>query len=220
MSNPTIELISFKLCPFVQRSVITLLKKNVEFKITYVDLANKPDWFLAISPLGKVPVVKYGEEVLFESAIINEFLDEITPNPLMPNEPLQKAKDRAWIEFSSQTIMSQYLMSVAKNQEDFEKHSANLTGLLAKLEDVKGDEPYFGGEAFSLVDTAITPLLTRFNATKAALGKDFLAPYKKLSALAEKVAQLDYVKKSVVPEFDELYIEYLTNNDSYLAKNP
>lgn len=71
MSLPAIELISFKTCPFVQRSVITLKEKGIDFKTTYIDLAEKPAWFLAISPLGKVPVLKIGDEVLFESAVIN-----------------------------------------------------------------------------------------------------------------------------------------------------
>ena len=114
-TNKPIELISFNLCPFVQRSVITLLKKGVDFKITYIDLADKPDWFLKISPLGKVPVLRYGDEVLFESAVINEFLDEITPGSLLPSLPLEKAKQRAWVEFSSGALVDQYLMSVAKN---------------------------------------------------------------------------------------------------------
>ena len=67
-----IELISFDLCPFVQRSVITLLEKDIPFKRTNIDLANKPDWFLQISPLGKVPVLKIDGNILFESAVINE----------------------------------------------------------------------------------------------------------------------------------------------------
>ncbi len=81
-SQQPIELISFNLCPFVQRSVITLNKKGIDYKITYIDLADKPDWFLALSPLGKVPVLKHGDEVLFESAVINEYLDEITPQQI------------------------------------------------------------------------------------------------------------------------------------------
>ena len=70
------ELISFKLCPFVQRSVIVLLEKEAPFDITYIDLSNPPDWFKAISPMGKVPVLKVDDTVLFESAVIMEYLDE------------------------------------------------------------------------------------------------------------------------------------------------
>ena len=97
-----IELISFDLCPFVQRSVITLLEKNIPFKRTNIDLANKPDWFLQISPLGKVPVLRINGNILFESAVINEYLDEITPPSMHPQDSLQKAVNRAWIEFGSE----------------------------------------------------------------------------------------------------------------------
>lgn len=216
-SQKTIELISFKLCPFVQRSVITLLKKDIDFKITYIDLANKPDWFLKISPLGKVPVVRYGNEVLFESAIINEFLDEITSDQIMPTDPLQKAKDRGWIEYSSQTIMSQYMMTAANNQADYEKHSSTLSNHLQKLENTISDQDFFNGNSFSLIDSALAPLFTRFNVYKKHFNQNFLSAYPKLTTLAEKLTSLDYVKQSVVADFENIYVDYLGSNDSYLV---
>ncbi|MDH4275939.1 MAG: glutathione S-transferase family protein, partial [Gammaproteobacteria bacterium] len=107
------ELISFDLCPFVQRSVITMLEKNVAYKITYIDLANPPDWFLKISPFGKVPALRVGDKTLFESAVINEYLDDITPPSMHPQDPLQRALNRAWIEFGSELIGTQYMLSIA-----------------------------------------------------------------------------------------------------------
>jgi len=75
-----LEPISFNLCPFVQRSVITLLYRQVPYRMTYIDLDAPPDWFLSISPFGKVPVLKVGgRHILFESAVINEFIDEVSP---------------------------------------------------------------------------------------------------------------------------------------------
>ncbi|NOX75910.1 MAG: glutathione S-transferase family protein [Gammaproteobacteria bacterium] len=88
------ELISFNICPYVERSVITLAEKGVDFDITYIDVYDPPVWFRDISPLGKVPVLRYGDAVIFESAIINEFLDEITPPPLHPTDPLTRAQHR------------------------------------------------------------------------------------------------------------------------------
>ncbi len=83
------ELISFKLCPFVQRAAIILLFKKIPFRTSYIDLANPPDWFRAISPFGKVPVLRLDETtVLFESSVINEYLDEVTPGGLLPVDPL------------------------------------------------------------------------------------------------------------------------------------
>lgn len=98
---PKLELISFKLCPFVQRAVIVLKNKKVDFDITFIDLNNPPDWFKALSPLGQVPVLKVGnDDVLFESSVIQEYVDEITPPTLMPTDSLLKAKNRSWIAFA------------------------------------------------------------------------------------------------------------------------
>ena len=83
-----LRLISFPLCPYVQRAAIALAEKGVDFERIDIDLANKPDWFLKLSPLGKVPVLVVEqdgrEEVLFESAVIAEYLDE-TIAPRLPS---------------------------------------------------------------------------------------------------------------------------------------
>ncbi|GDY25502.1 glutathione S-transferase family protein [Agarivorans sp. Toyoura001] len=215
--NQSIELISFKLCPFVQRSVITLLHKGIDFKIQYVDLANKPDWFLALSPLGKVPVLKYGDQVLFESAVINEFLDEITEGSLMPVDPLQKAKDRGWIEYASQVLMAQYQTSMAKNQDDYHSALAGLKDKLSRLENLTTENAYFNGDDLALIDTALAPLFTRFAATKALYAKDWLADFPRLSGLGERLLALPAVQRSVVDDFNQLYAEYWLKAESYLA---
>ncbi|UPW17308.1 glutathione S-transferase family protein [Agarivorans sp. TSD2052] len=216
-ANQTIELISFKLCPFVQRSVITLLHKGIDFNIQYIDLANKPDWFLALSPLGKVPVLKYGEEVLFESAVINEFLDEITADSLMPSDPLQKAKDRAWIEYSSQVLMAQYQVSLAKTPADFDTRLLGLNDKLSRLESLTSEHAYFNGANLALVDTALAPLFTRFAAIKQLFAKDLLADFPRLKALGERLLALPAVQKSVVEDFNQLYAEYLRKGESVLV---
>src|ERR1700747_1688047 len=91
--TPKLTLISHKLCPYVQRAVIALSEKRVPFERIDIDLANKPDWFMKISPLGKVPVLVVsadaGEAVLFESNVICEYIEE-TQNgtSLHPKDPL------------------------------------------------------------------------------------------------------------------------------------
>src|SRR3979411_1601047 len=89
------KLISHKLCPYVQRAVIALTEKDVAFERIDVDLSNKPDWFLAISPLGRTPVLQVGEVPIFESAVILEYLEETQPKPLHPADPLTRAAHRA-----------------------------------------------------------------------------------------------------------------------------
>lgn len=78
------HLISSVTCPWVQRSVIAMRAKDVSFDVTYVDLQNKPDWFLALSPHGKVPVLKVDDTALFESNAIAEYLDETFEPKLTP----------------------------------------------------------------------------------------------------------------------------------------
>ena len=96
-----LTLVSHHLCPYVQRAAIVLAEKGVPFGQRYIDLANKPDWFRAISPLGKTPVLLVGETPVFESAVILEYLEDTQPNPLHPADALPRAEHRSWIEFGS-----------------------------------------------------------------------------------------------------------------------
>ena len=102
-----LTLVSHHLCPYVQRAVVALSEKGVAFERLDVDLAAKPAWFQAISPLGKVPLLKVarpgrGDVVLFESAVICEFIEETQGGaPLHPADPIARAEHRAWIEFAS-----------------------------------------------------------------------------------------------------------------------
>jgi glutathione S-transferase len=99
-----LTLISHVLCPYVQRAVISLTENQVSFKRVDVDLANKPGWFTAISPLGKTPALQAGDTAIFESAVILEYLEETQPFPLHPTDPLRRAEHRAWMEFGSAVL--------------------------------------------------------------------------------------------------------------------
>ena len=94
-----LTLVSHHLCPYVQRAVISLTEKGIEFERIDIDLSHKPDWFLALSPLGKTPVLQVGGAAVFESAAILEYLEETQCNPLHPTDALGRAEHRGWIEF-------------------------------------------------------------------------------------------------------------------------
>src|SRR5215213_10311156 len=96
-----LKLISHKLCPYVQRAVISLTEKGVPFERIDVDLANKPEWFKTLSPLGKTPVLLVNDTAIFESAVILEYLEETQADPLHPSDARARAEHRAWIEFGS-----------------------------------------------------------------------------------------------------------------------
>src|SRR6201994_5077136 len=99
-----LKLLSHKLCPYVQRAVIALTEKGVPFERIDIDLANKPEWFLKISPLGKTPVLVVGDHAIFESAVILEYLEETQGHPLHPADALARAEYRSWIEFASAVL--------------------------------------------------------------------------------------------------------------------
>src|SRR5258705_11876690 len=99
-----LTLISHKLCPYVQRVAVALAEKGVPFERIDIDLADKPDWFTAVSPLGKTPVLLTGDTAIFESAVILEYLEDTQSPALHPADPLARAEHRAWIEFGSAVL--------------------------------------------------------------------------------------------------------------------
>ena len=212
----SIELISFKTCPFVQRAAITLGYKEVEHKVTYIDLADPPDWFLEISPLAKVPVLRVDGEILFESAVINEYLDDITGGELQPKDPLARAKNRAWIEFASNMLGNTYMMKTAAEKGKYEKFRDQLVSQFRRLENRLGDGPWFNGEDFSLADTAFAPLFAHDAVANYRFSVINAATMPKLDAWSKRLLALPAVKNSVVAEFEEIYLAALETNNCYL----
>ncbi|GBF48939.1 glutathione transferase [Leptospira ryugenii] len=217
------KLISFKLCPFVQRSVIVLKEKKVEYDIEYIDLANKPDWFLKISPLGKVPVLQIDGEVLFESAVIMEFLDETNPPSLHPSNPIQKAKHRAWIEFVSSLFIDQYQVTMTKSEEEFQKKLVDIKNkykiLEAAITKSKSLDQFFAGDQFHLVDAAIAPYFMR-NAFLSEKFPEWFSLTMESPMLKQWSASLlakESVQTSVLPEVPSAYIQYIKDHHSYLG---
>ncbi len=220
MSKPAdnLELISFSLCPYVQRSVITLKHKKVDFALTFIDLENPPEWFEKISPMGKVPVLKVGTRaVLFESAVINEYVDEITPPSLHSSDPLTKAFERAWIEYGSELLMTNYKMTVADEKGTLDELKAEFFTDLARLEniiDAKG--PLFRGTSLSLVDAAYAPLFTRVLLSPTLKKDEFWAKHPKIARWAQTLNELPEVKASVSPGFEKVYIDFCREAGSLL----
>lgn len=213
-----LELISFKLCPFVQRSVITLLHKNAPFDITYIELAEPPAWFLEISPFGKVPALRVDDDtVLFESAIINEFIDDVTPDSLSPEDPLLRARNRGWIQFGEQCIVDQYQLTTAKDEETWDEVLERAHRNLAKVEAILGDGPYFNGAELSLVDAAYAPLFMRYALLREHADLMPAEDFPRLRAWSDALLALPEVHKSVVDDFPELFADYLREHGDYAA---
>jgi glutathione S-transferase len=210
------ELISFKICPFVQRSVITLLEKGIDFDITYIDINHPPDWFLKISPFGKVPVLRCGDTILFESAVINEYLDETNPPSLLPSDALLKAHNRACIEFGSNLNMDIHAIITEKNAGKFKKHCARVKKELARVEEISSPAPYYNGESFSLVDVTYAPLLMRLQLLKKHFHLDLLDHLPKIRAWANILAKRESVQNSVVPDFPQLFLDSISASKGHI----
>jgi glutathione S-transferase len=202
MSLPHLHLVSFPLCPFVQRSVITLKHKNIPFERTYIDPRDPPDWFRDRSPTGKVPLLIVDEDTaLFESAVINEYLDEISPPRLMPADPLGRAKARAWIAFTSDMNMGFHRWITAADEDAFLQARDDAAKGFEQLERQCRAEPFFMGPDFTLLDSTVAPVLMRYD-----LVRDPESPWKpeqfpKLDQWWRHVGGLPEVRESVPEDF-------------------
>jgi len=214
-----LELISFKICPFVQRAVITLLHKDIPHSITYIDLSSPPEWFTHLSPFGKVPLLKVdNNHVIFESAIIDEYLDEICPGKLLPSDPLLRAIDRSWIDFGSNLTLDFSGLIHSVDEETYNNKLKLVRKEFDWLENKLGDGPYFNGNDFSLVDIAYAPLFMR---TRLFDLDDVLYPanqYSKVAKWAKKLLAIPELPYSVVDNFEDLLKTQIKNKAPYAAQ--
>ncbi len=214
MSKP--KLISFKACPFVQRSVILLKEKKVDYDIEFINIYDPPAWFLELSPTTKVPIVQVDDTVLFESAVINEYLDEVYPPALHPADPLKKAQNRAWMEFSSSLFWRIFDIMMAKVEEDVNSAVEELNSSLSNLEKNMQNKPWFNGEKFSLMDVAIAPFFVRAEIYQKNFRLDLLKGLPALEAWSKQVLARESVQESVVEGLENMIFTGMKNNESYL----
>lgn len=210
------HLMSHHLCPYVQRAIIALEEKGVDYDRTYIDLADKPDWFRAISPTGKVPVMKVDGEVLFESSVIAEYVDEVTPGSLHPVDPLQKARNRAWMEFGSGILGDIWGFYTAPDVEAFETKRAAIAEKFSRLEaEVKG--PFFGGERFGLVDAVYGPVFRYLDTFDRIRDFGFLAGLPKVQAWRKALAARPSVRAAVPEDYADRLVAFIAARGSYLS---
>ncbi len=223
MTSPkALRLVSHHLCPYVQRTVIALAEKGVAHERTTIDLAAKPDWFTALSPLGKVPLLLVDETTaLFESAVICEFLEETVPGVrLHPDDPVERARHRAWIEFASAMLGSIAGFYAAPDAAAFESKRADLAAKVAWLERALGTGPYFSGERFSLVDAAFGPVFRYFDAFEAALPPlKMFDRVSKVRAWRAALAMRASVRDAVAADYPERLATFLRGRKSHLSRS-
>jgi glutathione S-transferase len=153
---------------FSQRTRVVLLEKGVDFSSTEVDLQHKPAEFIQVSRYGKVPAIQHGTVKIYESAIINEYLDEVFPEPpLLPHEPGVRAIARIWIDYANTRLVPAFskLLRGKSVQEQEQGRREFLEALLYIEQEGFGtlsdNGPYWLGDRFSLVDISFYPWFER-----------------------------------------------------------
>lgn len=221
---PAYTLVSHYLCPYVQRAAIALTEKGVAFERRYVDLADKPDWFRAVSPLGKVPLLLVddgtgGSTAIFESAVICEYLEDVGAGPaLHPSDPLERARHRGWIEFASSILGDVWGLETATDAATYEAKRAALAQKFARVEAQIGDGPLFSGPEMCLVDAAFAPVFRYFDVFDALMPASMFGQTPKLRAWRRALFDRPSVMGAVVPDYGVRLRAFLVGRGAYLLR--
>ncbi len=193
--------------PFTHRVLIMCHEKNIPYKLTTVNTYQKPDWFLAIAPLGQVPVMRIDETVIFDSRAIWEYL-ELTFKPhLLPTDPILCAKHRSWIAFADE--LAQEIAQFVKQKKILIRDLWRLNALLNILDThLKG--PFFFGETLSLVDiTLISHLLWLDALEQRVLPCAMIYKFPKLVTWLNTMKSRDSLSKTMGPNYSDHFIALL-----------
>jgi glutathione S-transferase len=219
---PSLTLVSHPLCPYVQRAAIGLAEKGIACERRYIDPAAKPDWFRAISPLGKVPLLlvrdRNGKEtVIFESAVICEYLEEtLTRARLHPQDPLERAKHRGWIEFGSSILADIWGLETATDAGAYQKARQALIEKFVRIETALVTGPYFAGEMFSMVGAVFGPIFRYFDVFDTIVDMGAFAQTEKVRAWRKALMQRPSVANAVPTDYADRLRAFLAERRAYL----
>jgi glutathione S-transferase len=211
------KLVSHPLCPYVQRSAIVALEKGIVLERVTIDLSARPEWFVRLSPNGKVPLLLVGDTVLFESAVIAEYLDETSEGSLLPADPLDRAHHRGWVEFASATLADIGGLYSVPDETSFEQKRLTLAARFARLEEVVIG-PWFAGYAFGLVDAAFAPVFRYLDTFQQLAGLSLAEGAPNVAAWRCQLRGRQSVRQAVAPEYPALLAEFLRRRSSHLSE--
>lgn len=151
-------------CPFSQRCRFVLFEKGMDFEIRDVDLFNKPEDIAVMNPYGQVPILVERDLILYESNIINEYIDERFPHPqLMPPDPIQRARVRLFLRNFEQEIFIHVHTLENEKGKATDKARTAIRERLIQLAPIFEKNKYLLGDMFSMLDVALVPLIWRLD---------------------------------------------------------
>jgi len=218
MDTARLKLISHVLCPYVQRVRIVLQEKHIAHELEFIDLADPPAWFRELSPLGRVPVLLVDKEVLFESAVIIEYLDEISSGSMHPDNVLLKAKNRAWIEFGSDILNTIGALYSAGDKISFYSEVDSLQRKFKLVESVLAGGPYFNQSLFSIVDAVFAPVFRYFDVIDKIDDFKIISATPKVRAWRDALQLRSSVRQAVVADYPLRLMEFFIQRQSYLSE--
>jgi len=215
-------LVSFKTCPWVQRAAIVLREKKIEFEFRHIDPDNRPDWFLAISPHKKVPVLRLDDRIsLFESNAIAEFLDETITPRLHPEDPVQRAVNRAWTDYVPTFASAVTGTAYAATEADYTKAAAQIPVPFERLEGALAKQnagPFFNGARYSLVDAAYAPFLQRYYFLDRVKRLGHIDKFPRLKAWSDALLAQPSTHSFPPAEFEAMYREALKRRKVWVSQ--
>ena len=219
MRQQKLHLFGHSICPYVQRVAILMKEKNIQYERTDIELHNKPQWLNKISPLAKVPVLVIDDHIpLFESQVICDYLDEVSPGSLQPKDVLEKSQQRAWIAYADEILSSiAKIIYRDKNRESFDESCSNIFEHLKILEKIISADGCFSATQFYLIDAVYSTVFRYFKVLFTHLNQNPFHGLPKVEKWQQALSERTSIKEAVANDYDQLLVEFIQKQNSYIS---
>ena len=215
----TMKVVGHRLCPYVQRAVITMVECGIEFERTDIDLNEKPDWLADMSPGGLVPVVEVASgRWLFESGVISEFVDDEAAGGLLPAEPFERALHKAWIGYIDDLL--RIVAQIIYLDADQVAVGASLSKQMVGLEmiiDRFPPRPYLAGLKLGLIDIVFATLV-RYSKVLSLIDETAASVPKGVADWWKTVSNRASIQAAVPTDYDRELVRFIAAKDSYAGR--
>lgn len=213
------KLVGLNFCPFIQPIIITLNEKKIQHEIIYIQPGEKDDWLLKLSPKGITPFLTYNDKVIFESMIINDFVDEVTEGSLYPRDTFLKAQNRILIKRSYDMLELLYDLKTVDSFNSFVITKEKLIDILQSLEKELSDSIYFNSDQFCMIDSAYAPVFRTIAILDKYFATNILPTIPRLNKWSHNVLCRESVEISVVDDFEHIVLNTIALSNTLLSSN-